>query len=194
MTAALWVAAAYLCGSVPVGFLLARAAGIDVRRHGSGNIGATNVARLAGRGLGILTLIGDAAKGFLPVAAAAGTPPETRAAVALAAVVGHTHSIFLRGRGGKGVATSFGVLLALAPFVLPPLLIVFFAVVLASRYVSAASLAAAALAPAATAVLGYPWPMVAAAAGLALLIWWRHKENIERLRKGTEPRFSPRSP
>jgi glycerol-3-phosphate acyltransferase PlsY len=111
------IVAAYLLGSIPTGVLLARARGVDIRRVGSGNIGATNVARSLGKGLGAVTLVFDCAKGAAPVLAADALDlaPEMVAAVGMAAFVGHVFSVFLRFGGGKGVATAFGVFLAVAP-------------------------------------------------------------------------------
>jgi glycerol-3-phosphate acyltransferase PlsY len=114
---ALLVLVAYLLGSFPTGVLLARARGVDLRKVGSGNIGATNVGRALGRGWGVLVLVIDAAKGFLPVflAKLLGQGPWVLAAVGLAALLGHSFSVFLRGKGGKSVATALGAALAIAP-------------------------------------------------------------------------------
>lgn len=186
---------AYLCGSIPTGVLLARLAGVDVRSQGSGNIGATNVARTAGRTLGVLTLLGDALKGLVPVVAvrALGFDATAVALVAFAALAGHVFSIFLRFRGGKGVATGLGVLFALAPGAALMPLVVFVALFAATRIVSLASILATAAAPLAMLVLGYPTPFVAAACAMAGLIVARHHENIARLFAGTEPRFQSRT-
>lgn len=188
------VVAAYLAGSIPTGVLLARTAGIDVRREGSGNVGATNVARTAGKKLGVLTLVGDLVKGLVPVvvARALGVPGGVVAAVAFAAIAGHVCSIFLSFRGGKGVATGLGVLLGLAPATVPIALAVFAVAVAATRIVSVASIGAALAAPLVAWWLAYPEPVVLAAAAIAALIISRHRENLVRLLAGTEPRFRAR--
>ncbi|MGH7856312.1 MAG: glycerol-3-phosphate 1-O-acyltransferase PlsY [Candidatus Binatia bacterium] len=185
----------YVAGSVPTGVLLARRAGIDVRMEGSGNVGATNVARTAGRRLGILTLAGDLLKGLVPVAVArgVGASPETVAAVAIAAIVGHVFSLFLRFHGGKGVATGFGVLVGLAPLASLLPLLVFVIVVGLTRIVSLASIFAAGSAPVFLWLMDGPLPVVVAAAIIAFLITWRHQENIARLLAGTESRFRART-
>src|SRR3954471_2258502 len=115
MVPALLIVFAYLLGSVPTGYILGYFSGIDVRKAGSGNVGATNVARVAGKKVGILTLIGDAAKGFLPVLLARrlGFDPTVLGLAALAAFLGHLYPVFLNFRGGKGVATALGALVAL---------------------------------------------------------------------------------
>jgi len=185
---------AYVVGSIPTGVLLARAVGVDVRSEGSGNIGATNVARTAGRKLGILTLVGDVLKGLLPVVAARalGQPEAVVAAVAVAALAGHVFSIFLRMQGGKGVATGAGVLLGLAPSVAPIPLVLFAAIFALSRIVSLASIVAAVSAPIALFVLGRSSTVTVAALVIAGLIVFRHGENISRLLAGTEQRFKSR--
>lgn len=191
MAAALLIALAYLLGSVPTGYLLGYFSGVDVRKAGSGNVGATNVARVAGKKLGLLTLIGDAAKGFIPVCLAfwLGLDEGLTGLVALAAFVGHLYPIFLRFHGGKGVATALGALLALAPEATGILLVVFLAVALAWRMVSLASMIAAGAAPVVLWLLGYPEPWIGATAVMALAIVWRHRANIERLAAGAEPKF-----
>ncbi len=188
------IVGAYLAGSIPTGVILGRLAGVDVRHEGSGNIGATNVARTAGRGLGILTLVGDCLKGLVPVVAARSLDahPPIVATVAVAALVGHLFSVFLAFGGGKGVATGLGVLFGLAPAAAPVPLVVFVALVAAARIVSLASIGAAAASPLAIWLCGYSASSVIAAAVIAGLIVWRHRENIERLLAGTERRFESR--
>jgi glycerol-3-phosphate acyltransferase PlsY len=183
---------AYLLGSVSTGFILGYLAGVDVRRAGSGNVGATNVARVAGKWLGLLTLLGDAAKGFVPVfiALRMDLGAALTGLVALAAFLGHLYPVFLKFQGGKGVATGLGALAALAPAATGVLLVVFFIVAAATRIVSLASIAAAGVAPVAIWLLGYPAPLIDAVLLMALLILWRHRENIQRLRAGAEPRFN----
>jgi len=192
---------AYLIGSLPTGLLLARLARVDPRQHGSGNIGATNVARTAGMRLGILTLLLDTIKGALPVLLAprlfAATDPalanKLRVTAALSVVAGHVFSVWLRFKGGKGVATGLGAILALAPASLGLPLVLFAAVFAALRWVSLASIVAAIAAPMSAAMAGYPAPTVLAMVAIALLIVSRHRENIERIFAGTEPRFGGRS-
>lgn len=194
MRAALLIAAAYLCGSLPTGVWAGRWAGVDVRRAGSGNVGATNVARTAGTRPALLTLIGDIAKGFVPVllARALLTHQMLIALVGLAAFFGHLFSIFLRFSGGKGVATAFGVFLGLAPAAAAVSAVIFATVAVWTRYVSLASLLAAAALPLATAVLGYRYPVWSAALIVAAAIVVRHRDNLWRLRHGNEPRFRVR--
>jgi glycerol-3-phosphate acyltransferase PlsY len=185
------IALAYLAGSIPTGVLLGRLAGIDVRSAGSGNIGATNVARTAGRKLGLLTLVGDALKGLLPVlvARAFGFGSTVVAATAVAALVGHVFSVFLRFHGGKGVATGVGVLIGLAPATAPLPIAIFALAMASSKIVSLSSILAALSAPVAIALCGYPSATSFAALVMAGLIVFRHRENISRLLAGTEPRF-----
>lgn len=185
------VAAAFVCGGVPSGVWLARLAGVDVRRAGSGNIGATNVARTAGIRLGVLTLVADVLKGILPVVAAQALDlvPVAVLACGGAAFLGHLFSPFLAFRGGKGVATAVGVFMVLAPRALLVSIGVFAATVAASGYVSLASILAALLLPIACALLHYPSGTVGLAITIAALIVWRHSANIKRLRDGHEPRF-----
>ena len=192
MAPLLMIAFAYLLGSVPTGYLLGYFAGVDVRRAGSGNVGATNVARVAGKRLGLLTLLGDAAKGFAPVfiALRMDLDAETTGLVALAAFLGHLYPIFLKFKGGKGVATALGALSALAPAATGVLLLVFLTVALTTRIVSLASILAAGITPVAIWILAYPTPWVGVTLLMTLMIVWRHRENIQRLLSGAEPKFT----
>lgn len=189
------VVTAYLVGAVPVGFLIGRAFGAgDIRRHGSGNIGATNVAR-SSPALGLLTLVLDASKGLAAVAITrAFLPGDNLLAgwAALFAIVGHMFPIWLKFRGGKGVATALGSFVLLAPKALLLALAVFVAVVLVFRQVSLGSMLAVALFPL------FAWlvqgqgqaPDLFILMGVAsVLIIARHHQNIRRLLAGTEPRF-----
>ena len=187
-------ALAYLAGSIPTGVLLGRLAGVDVRSAGSGNIGATNVARTAGRSLGILTLLGDALKGLLPVLVvhALGFDAAVVAMTAVAALCGHVFSIFLGFRGGKGVATGVGVMLGLAPAIVPIPLAVFGIAMALSKIVSLSSILATVSAAIVVVLFGYPFSTELAAATIAGLIIFRHRENISRLLAGSEPRFESR--
>src|SRR5918995_624370 len=133
---------AYLLGSIPTGYVLGSRAGVDVRKAGSGNVGATNVARVVGKRQGLLTLIGDTAKGFIPVLVAGqlNSTTEVIALVAVAAFLGHLYPVFLKFHGGKGVATALGVLLGLAPLATVVLIAIFVLIVVTSRLVSPSSL------------------------------------------------------
>jgi glycerol-3-phosphate acyltransferase PlsY len=192
-------AVAYLVGAVPIGFLIARAFGIgDIRRHGSGNIGMTNVLRTAGKLPAGLTLIGDVVKGALAVwlgAQIAGGDAAGGPVAAVAAAVGNCWSIFLRFRGGRGVATGLGaMLMLLGPLVSLPSAIVFLVVVATTRYVSLGSLLGAVGIPVVALALGRPVVSVMAAVAVALLIVGRHHQNIARLLDGTENRVGRRAP
>jgi glycerol-3-phosphate acyltransferase PlsY len=191
MLAAFLILAAYLCGSLPTGVWLGRLAGVDVRHAGSGNIGATNVARTAGLLPALLTLTGDIAKGFVPTAIARLLLVDARliALVALAAFFGHIFSVFLRFSGGKGVATGFGVFLALAPAAALLAAAVFAAVAVATRYVSLASVLAAVSLPVATVASGTAPSGSIAALIICVAIVFRHRDNLTRLRRGVEPKF-----
>jgi len=183
--------AAYLLGSIPTGLLLGKVYGIDVRREGSGNIGATNLYRTLGRRVGILTLIGDCLKGLAPVLAARYFAPSTDLAawVGLAAFYGHVFSVFLRFKGGKGVATALGVFLALSPLAVAISLAVFLLLVLKWRYVSLGSVAAAAVMPLAVYLLRGSQAMLLVTALVAVIVIIRHHANIKRLVDGTENKF-----
>jgi len=187
----LLLAAAYLLGSIPTGLLLGKAYGIDVRKEGSGNIGATNLYRTIGRKVGIMTLVGDCLKGLLPVLAVklAGLPFEYTAWVGLAAFCGHVFSLFLRFKGGKGVATALGVFLALAPLAVVVALGLFVLLMLIWRYVSLGSICAAAVMPIAVWALGGGRVLIVVTMLIAVIVIIRHMENIRRLVAGTENRF-----
>jgi len=192
----LWCLAAFLCGSIPFGLLLVKLAGKgDVRAHGSGNIGATNVSRVGGKGLGIVTLLLDILKGFVPLflARKLGLGPGALSLIALCAVLGHVFTPWLRFQGGKGVATALGVALAFQPsMVLPPFLL-FLALVLAFRFVSLGSVASALALPLTLLWRGGPLGVVLPWTALALLVIVKHHENIRRLLKGTEsPLWGPK--
>jgi glycerol-3-phosphate acyltransferase PlsY len=186
------VLAAYLAGSIPFGLLFARARGVDIRRQGSGNIGATNAARVLGKRVGAIVLLLDALKGALPVAAArwlvagGAVPAWLAGACALAAVVGHCHPLWLRFSGGKGVATSLGVFVVLDPLATGIAAAVFAIVYALGRVVSLGSLAGAIVFPIALAVLERPPALIAFAVATMLLILLRHHDNIARLLRGKE--------
>jgi acyl phosphate:glycerol-3-phosphate acyltransferase len=190
VSAALAVLLAYLVGAVPVGVIVAWIFGVgDIRRQGSGNIGATNVLRTAGRLPALLTLAGDIAKGYTAVALAV-LSDDSRAAApcAVAAVVGNCWSVFLAFRGGKGVATGLGAFLRLVPAAMAPALVVWLLVTLVSRYVSLGSLVATLSVPIAALLFGYSLPSVLAALAVSVIVVVRHRENIARLLSGTERR------
>ena len=189
--------AAYLIGAIPVGYVVARLrGGGDIRRAGSGSIGATNVLRTLGKGPAVATMLGDILKGFAAasVAHAADASPAWAAAGAVLAIVGNCWPVFLRFRGGKGVATGFGAFLALAPWAPGPAALVWIIVVATFRYVSLGSVMACLCLPLGVAVLGYPWTYTAAAMAAAIIIIYRHRENIERLLSGSESRLGQRAP
>ena len=188
-----WVlgAAAYVAGSIPFGMLVARAKGIDLRQVGSGNIGATNVARAMGKGWAVAVLAADAAKGFVPVwlVRRFGLSPHAIAIAGAAAIIGHMFTLFLRGRGGKGVATSLGVALALSPVAAAIGFGAYVVVFAATRLSSLGSL----LGVWTFAMLFVlrerpPVPLVVLALGGAALVTLRHRENITRLVRGEEKR------
>jgi acyl phosphate:glycerol-3-phosphate acyltransferase len=196
----LWLLlAAYFLGSIPFGLLLARLFGnADVRKTGSGNIGAANVARVAGPLAGILTLVLDTAKGAAAVLLAARFTHESAVwmmLAALAALVGHCFSVWLKFKGGKGVATALGVFLALCPPAALAALLLFTLVTSWWRYVSLGSISAAAAMPLLMYFLWAPHhapPLIIAFGSLAatVLVVYQHRANIQRLVRGEEPRFS----
>ena len=188
----------YLVGSIPTGLLLSRAAGIDIRKSGSGNIGATNVTRLLGKKLGVLTLVGDVFKAVIPMLAVhwyllhSGmeiNPFEVDLAVTLcggAAFLGHMYSIYLKFRGGKGVATGLGIFIVLEPLAALISLLLFIAVVYFSGYVAVGSLMVSALMTLWIWLLKGSPNHVFLAFFIAVLIWLKHADNIKRLFEGTE--------
>lgn len=195
-------AASYLIGSVPFGYLIGRLHGVDIRKVGSGNIGATNVTRSIGKIQGKICFLLDFIKGALPVALVNATFESDTANLALlaglAVILGHIFPLYLRFRGGKGVATAAGVALALAPYPLLCALAVWIVTFLTSRYVSLASIVAAASLPIIAVLflglgLGTPFPLANSTilffAFIAFLAILRHVSNIKRLLNGTESRF-----
>lgn len=194
MTAAIWIGCAvvsYLLGSIPTGFLWAKARGIDIRTIGSGNIGATNVMRALGKGPGITVLLIDAAKGFVPVfVAPVFFPRLDRDALqilcCICVIAGHNWTCWLRFKGGKGVATSAGALLAFLPLPLLCGLAVWGVVFAIWRYVSLASICSAATVPLATWFITKNTALTAFTTMLSAVVIWKHKPNIQRLLAGTE--------
>ena len=188
--------AGYVVGSMPWGYWLVRIfRGEDIRTQGSGNIGATNVLRTAGRLPALLTLLLDIAKGYAAVwvgGRLAGGDPAPTAACALATVVGNCWSIFLGFRGGKGVATGLGALLGIVRWAVVPAIPVWLAVALTTRYVSLGSILGAVCVPLGALLLGYPRPFVLASLVVSALIIARHRENVTRLLAGTERKLGER--
>lgn len=183
---------AYCIGSIPTGLLLAKAlGGVDIRTKGSGNIGATNVYRTLGRKIGLLTLVGDCLKGLLPVLAAKALqlPVGWIALIGIAAFLGHIFPIFLRFKGGKGVATALGVFLAISPLAVLGALVIFIVVLVSRKYVSLASIAAAAVMPVLTTLIYRNATVVAMSLVISVIVILKHHENIARLRNGTESKF-----
>lgn len=190
--------AAYLIGSIPTGFLVAKAKGIDIRSVGSGNIGATNAFRVLGKGPGAFVLLFDALKGWsavkLLVPLITGMKlcedcEAVRLLAGVAAVLGHNYTCWLKFKGGKGIATSSGVLVAWMPPVLLTILAVWIVVFYASKYVSLASIIAAVALPISALAWGYSWTFFGVSLCLSLLAIYKHKPNIQRLMAGTENRF-----
>jgi glycerol-3-phosphate acyltransferase PlsY len=195
----------YLFGSFPAGYFAGRLAGVDVRKAGSGNIGATNVLRVLGKKWGYPVFAIDAFKGFAAVRVAfflvkywpAAKPYAEYFAIltAIASIVGHTCPVWLRFKGGKGVATSAGALFGLLPWVVPVVLLVWFVVFETTRYVSLASIVAAIALPIIVSLFAR-WNLVDSYALIyfsiliSLLVLWRHRSNFSRLLKGTEQRFN----
>ncbi len=205
---AIAIISAYLVGSVPFGLIIVKAHGKDLRSIGSGNIGATNVARALGRKWAYLCFLLDVLKGLVPMLASVftGWKPVILLSVGIAAILGHIFPIYLKFKGGKGVATSLGVALGLWPYYTICALIAFgvwVVVVLAWRYVSLASIAASIAFPGALllAVLLTPgwdfinlWPLLIVATAMPLMVVIRHRENIKRLLAGTESKILKKKP
>ena len=192
--------ASYLLGSIPAAYLAGKSRGMDLRKHGSGNLGATNVIRVLGTKIGLLVFAFDMAKGVLPVIFfPRWVPAETILGGAtvvailcgIAAIVGHVRPIYLKfGRGGKGVATAGGVFLALAPVQTLLALLVFAVVLLSSGFVSLGSLTSATMLPVLLGItVGPRSPVFAISVIIALFVFWTHRANIVRLRNGEEHRF-----
>ena len=189
----LLVIGGYLAGSIPTGVILSKLFGTkDIRQEGSGNIGATNVYRVSGAKLGIFTLLGDVLKGFIPVALTCSLMDSEMwiAAVAFFTFLGHLFPIFLKFRGGKGVATALGIFLVIAPLMVPCVIIVFILVVMMWKYVSLGSLVASAILPVFLCAAGYNIVYVNLSLFIGCLIFYRHWENIRRLQEGVEKKIS----
>jgi len=183
---------AYLLGSVLFGEIIARIKGVNLREIGSGNVGATNVGRALGRKYAALVFFLDMLKGFIPLYLAVSFYGMESAAVALvgtASVLGHMYPIFARFRGGKGVATAFGVVLALSGELAFFVLLIWGGVLLWKRYVSLASMSAAVSAPVLLLFGNFPDHVILMSLVIAALIVYKHRPNIERLLRGEEPRI-----
>jgi glycerol-3-phosphate acyltransferase PlsY len=197
MHTALAVVLSYLAGSIPAAYVAGKSRGIDLRRYGSGNLGATNVVRTLGWKIGLLVFAFDIAKGAVPVlllpryTVGPLSPQVVGILCGVAAILGHFRPIFLRfGKGGKGVATASGVFFALAPLPMLAALAVFAVVVLTSGYVSLGSLTAAVALPSMLLVTEGPRsPVFQISVVLAAFVFWTHRANIRRLRRGEEYRF-----
>ncbi len=198
----LWCLGAFLCGSIPFGLILVKLSGKgDVRAHGSGNIGATNVSRVGGKALGVVTLALDILKGFLPVflAKKLGVGSDLLALMALAAVLGHVFTPWLKFQGGKGVATALGVILATDASMMVLPMGTFLFVLFLTRHVSLGSILAAAMVPVQLLLgawaLSWGAPMSRSIGpilpwlALVVLVIWKHRENIARLQAGTESKL-----
>ena len=200
---------AYLLGSIPTGYLAGRARGVDIRTLGSGNIGATNVFRVLGRPLGSVVLVIDALKGWVSAAlvpglvlnfwpgapADAGSAPEyLRIVAGLAAILGHNYTCWLKFKGGKGIATSAGVLAALMPVAFAISLVVWIVVCRLTRYVSVASIAAALVLPFGAWGNGRSPRLIIVACAIAVLAIYKHKANLRRLMQGTENQIGRKAP
>jgi len=198
------VIVSYLLGSIPAAHIAGMSKGIDLRKHGSGNLGATNVIRVLGTKIGLMVFAFDMAKGALPVFAfSTWLPPAsllmgdrtiTGIVCGIAAIIGHVRPVYLKfGRGGKGVATAAGVFLALAPVQTLLTLVIFAVVLLSSGYVSLGSLTSALMLPVLLAVtVGARSPLFAISVAVAVFVFWTHRANIGRLRRGEEHRFGKR--
>ncbi len=189
---------AYLLGSIPTGFLVAKARGVDIRTVGSGNIGATNAFRVLGKGLGIFVLLMDALKGWIAVVVGArvvdqifpGASLENLCITAgITAILGHNFTCWLHFKGGKGIATSAGVLIALVPFALAIILTIFIILFLTTRYVSVGSIAASFSLPFATWFTTGDTGLTAVTGAMGALAILKHRKNIQRLLNGTENRI-----
>jgi acyl phosphate:glycerol-3-phosphate acyltransferase len=193
MTTFLLCIVAYLIGAIPTGVVLTRLTGAaDVRTAGSGNIGATNVYRVAGKKLGILTLVGDALKGVLPTIAAQSWlqfEPSGVALVAVAAFLGHCYPIYLGFKGGKGVATALGIFLVLSPLSVLIAVLVFALLLWRTRYVSLGSICAAGLMPLMILLLERNTSLFFASLVIGGMVVFRHRANIDRLIRGVENKF-----
>lgn len=192
MTIVILAIIAYLFGAVPFGLLVAKSRGMDIREKGSGNIGATNVFRVVGKGWGTFTFLLDALKGFIPsfvFPLIGDVDPVYGVLFGIAAILGHSFPVYLRFKGGKGVATSAGMLLGVAPAAVGIGFLVWISCLLLSRIVSLASILAALAVGISVWFLKDSVVVCSALSILAVLVVWLHRANIKRLLNGTEHRF-----
>jgi acyl phosphate:glycerol-3-phosphate acyltransferase len=204
VTLGLLVVGSYLLGSIPFGYLAGRLVGMDIRQAGSGNVGATNVVRVLGKRYGYPVFALDFLKGFgavkISMLIAPGSPPEWNSPeifgilAAMSSVLGHLYPPWLKFKGGKGVATSAGALLALTPIATLIGIVIWITVFWLTRYVSLASMTAAVVLPVVILVLSChdqnKKPLIYSSACVAAVVVWRHRSNLSRLIRGTEPRFT----
>ena len=184
----------YIIGAIPFSYLVSLTKGVDIRTRGSGNVGATNVLRTLGPAAAAAALIADVFKGIVAAWIGSMTGSEWMiAGCALAAVIGHCYSVFLRFAGGKGVATSAGIIIYLLPRELLILLVVFVVLVALLRYVSLGSITVAALFPILTLIMREPAALIVMSLLMAILVIYQHRENIQRLRSGTEPKLGAKA-
>jgi len=195
MRPALLIIYAYLLGSIPFGLIIAKTKGIDLRQVGSGNIGATNVLRAVGKKAALFTLLCDILKGAVPVAVGRmlGVGPLWEGAIGLSAVAGHVFSLFLKFKGGKGVATALGVILIYVPKAGILTIAVWLVTAVITRYSSVGAVVCFSLLPPGVLVLGYSIRHAAASLAIALLVVFRHIENIKRIAKGAERRIGEKA-
>lgn len=198
------IVASYMLGSIPAAYIAGKLKGVDLRKHGSGNLGATNVIRVLGAKIGLAVFAFDMAKGAVPVLLAPrflpasslpwGSPTIAAILCGIAAIVGHVRPLYLGfGKGGKGVATAAGVFVALAPLPTLLALLIFAVVLLTSGYVSLGSLTSALMLPILLAItIGVQSPVFVISALVCLFVFWTHRANIARLRNGEEHRFGKR--
>lgn len=191
---------AYVIGATPFGFLAGKTRGIDIRDHGSGNIGATNVLRTLGKPIGITVLILDILKGVAPVVIAklASDSASIHILAAIATILGHNYTFWLGFKGGKGIATTGGAILPLMPVALGVAALLWILVMKTTRYVSVASLVAAVAIPVVVAVEAFItgiwiWPLLGFALFICAMAFWKHRGNIQRLLRGEEHRFERKS-
>lgn len=200
--ATIWVCMliGYFIGSTPIGLLAGKMKGIDIRDHGSGNIGATNVLRTLGKPVGITVLVFDILKGIIPVliAMALSEEPVVHVAAAIATILGHNFTFWLKFKGGKGIATTAGTMLPLVPIALLVSVALWIILFKGTRYVSIASIAAAVVIPIVEFIRAmitstWNWPVLIYCLILSILAVWKHRSNIKRLMDGTESRFAKKT-
>lgn len=190
-----WIIASFIIGSIPIGLLIAKSKGIDLRKVGSGNIGATNVMRAVGKEAALLTLLGDIGKGIIPIVIVRLVSPGFlyEAAAGFSAIMGHNFSIFLKFKGGKGVATSLGVLVAFSPHVGLFTAMLWLMTAKWTRYSSLSALVAFGLLPLSFYLIHYSRQNIIFGAIIAFLIFIRHTANIKRLIQGTENKIGQKA-